>query len=97
MQSNHEGVLIDLLQTAGEDHAGVILNAGALTHYSYALRDAVACCTVPVAEVHMSDITAREEFRRNDVLSDVCTLTVMGLGEQSYFKALDMMIDLLKN
>lgn len=96
IQSNHEGVLIDVLQTAGDEYDGVLLNSGALTHYSYALRDAVVCCSVPVGEVHMSDITKREAFRRTDVLSDVCAFTVMGLGEQSYFKALDEMIDLLR-
>lgn len=96
MQSNHEGVLIDALQKAGEEYDGVLLNAGALTHYSYSLRDAIVCCSVPVGEVHMSDITKREDFRKTDVICEVCAFTVMGLGEKSYYKALDTMTELLK-
>lgn len=92
-QSNYEGALIDRLQAAPGECDAVILNAGALTHYSYALRDAIACCEAPVAEVHMSDITAREPFRAVDVISDVCVFRVMGLGERSYFTALDKLTD----
>lgn len=95
VQSNHEGVLIDRLQTAGDKYDGVLLNAGALTHYSYALRDAIVCCNAPVGEVHMSDITKREDFRKTDVIKEVCAFTVMGLGEKSYEKALDKMIALI--
>lgn len=93
-QTNYEGELIDRLQAAPEEYDGVILNAGALTHYSYALRDAIACCGVPVAEVHMSDITRREPFRAVDVISDVCAFRVMGLGENSYYAALDRLIEM---
>ena len=92
-QTNYEGGLIDRLQEASAEYDAVILNAGALTHYSYALRDAIACCGVPVAEVHMSDITAREPFRAVDVISEVCVFRIMGLGERSYFTALDKLID----
>lgn len=93
MQSNHEGVLIDVLQRAAESYDAVILNAGALTHYSYSLRDAIACCGLRVAEVHMSDITARESFRSTDVIEDVCEFRIMGMGERSYFSALEMLMN----
>lgn len=96
-QTNYEGELIDRLQTACGDFDAVILNAGALTHYSYALRDAIACCGLPVAEVHMSDITKREPFRATDVICDVCAFRVMGLGENSYFRALDMLTELSRS
>ena len=92
-QTNYEGELIDRLQVAYQLYDAVILNAGALTHYSYALRDAIVCCGVPVAEVHMSDITKREPFRATDVIRDVCAFCVMGLGENSYFKAFDMLCE----
>lgn len=95
MQSNHEGVLIDMIHAAPAIYDAILLNAGAFTHYSYALRDAVACCPIPVGEVHLSDITRREAFRANDVLEDVCSFRVMGLGAAGYSKALDMMKQLL--
>lgn len=95
IQSNYEGKLIDELQTAGDKYDGVLLNAGALTHYSYSLRDAILCCTVPVAEVHMSNILEREDFRKTDVIEDVCAFRIMGLGEESYSEALKMMKDML--
>ncbi|MCR5808073.1 MAG: 3-dehydroquinate dehydratase [Clostridiales bacterium] len=95
IQSNHEGTLIDALQTAQESYDGVLLNAGALTHYSYALRDAIACCMVPVAEVHMSDILAREQFRAIDVIEEVCAFRVMGRGKESYKTALLMLAEKL--
>ena len=96
IQTNHEGKLIDILQTAGVDYNGVILNAGALTHYSYAMRDAIACCEVPVGEVHMSNILKREAFRSVDVIEEVCVFRIMGLGEMSYSKAIDRMAELIK-
>lgn len=76
-QSNHEGELIDWIQEA-EDYKGLILNAGGYTHTSVALRDAVEICNVPVVEVHLSDITQRENFRHHSLLSDVCQQTIMG-------------------
>ncbi len=96
LQTNHEGVLIDELQAAPLSFDGVLLNAGALTHYSYALRDAIACCPIPVGEVHMSDILSREPFRAVDVIEDVCAFRVMGLGEASYETGLRMMKDRLE-
>ncbi|MCQ2310894.1 MAG: 3-dehydroquinate dehydratase [Paludibacteraceae bacterium] len=78
-QSNHEGDLIDWIQGA-EDYKGLILNAGGYTHTSVALRDAVEICDVPVVEVHLSNITQRENFRQKSLLSDVCKQTIMGLS-----------------
>lgn len=95
IQTNYEGKLIDELQSAGEKYDGVLLNPGALTHYSYALRDAVVCCTVPVGEIHMSDILKREPFRAKDVIEDVCAFRIMGLGADSYFNGLELLIDML--
>lgn len=96
IQSNHEGCLIDAIQAAPDEYCGIILNAGALTHYSYALRDAIACCPIPVAEVHMSDILKREAFRSVDVIEDVCAFRVMGMGERSYSTALMMLIERIR-
>lgn len=89
-QSNHEGDLIDCLQAAGYAAAppdGIILNAGGYTHTSVALADAVAAIPVPVAEVHLSDISAREEFRRHSFLTPFCTFTLCGLGHRVYAEA----------
>ena len=88
-QSNHEGQLIDWLQEARLDFDGVILNAGAYTHYSYAIRDAIATIGKPCIEVHLSNVHAREPFRGTSVLSPVCAGVVAGFGKISYFLALD--------
>lgn len=87
-QSNHEGELVDALQRAGRESAGVVLNAGAYTHTSVALRDAVLCCGVPVVEVHLSNPQAREEFRRVSLLAGACAGSVAGFGWRSYALAL---------
>lgn len=92
VQTNHEGEIIDMIQDSREDIDGIILNAGAYTHYSYAIRDAIEACDVPVVEVHMSDIYNREEFRRHSVLSDVCLSTISGKGKQSYFEAATLLL-----
>ncbi len=84
-QSNCEGVLADILQQTDAD--GVVFNAGAYSHYSLALRDCIECISVPVAEVHMTNIYARESFRHVDVLKDVCAASFVGKGLQSYFDA----------
>lgn len=96
VQSNHEGVLIDVIQSAPSSYDGILLNAGALTHYSYALRDAIACCPIPVGEVHMSNILEREPFRAVDVIDEVCAFRVMGMGAGSYEAALSMMLEELE-
>lgn len=90
-QSNHEGVLIDWLhETFSVKVAGVLINPGALTHYSYALRDAIKALTVPVFEVHLSEITKRaESFRHHSVIADVCVATFAGKGFVSYQEALE--------
>ena len=95
-QSNHEGVLIDRIHEAPLQYDGVILNAGALTHYSYALRDAIASVTLPVVEVHMSNVHAREEFRRTSVIAPVCIGSVAGFGSFSYHLALAALIERFK-
>ena len=89
-QSNIEGELVNKLHEAFLEHLydGILLNAGAYTHYSYALRDAIAAINIPVAEVHMSNVHAREEFRHNSVLSEVCKGVVCGFGAASYIAAL---------
>jgi 3-dehydroquinate dehydratase-2 len=93
VQSNHEGALIDELHKArAEDFDGVLINAGALTHYSYALQDAIAAIGLPTVEVHVSNIHKREEFRHHSVLAAVCLGQVIGLGWRSYVLGLEGLI-----
>ncbi len=89
-QSNIEGELASKLHEAylNKSFDGIVFNAGAFTHYSYALRDAIAAIDIPVVEVHMSNVHAREEFRRKSVLSEVCKGVVCGFGASSYLAAL---------
>ena len=86
-QNNIEGELCTKIQETDAD--GIVLNAGAFTHYSYALRDAIASVQTPVVEVHMSNVHAREEFRRHSVISEVCRGTVLGFGKISYLLAVE--------
>mgnify|MGYP005867009273 CR=1 FL=1 len=84
-QSNLEGEICTKIHTSDAD--GIILNAGAFTHYSYAIRDAIASVSTPVIEVHMSNVHAREEFRSKSVISEVCRGIVVGFGKKSYILA----------
>lgn len=90
-QSNLEGELCSALHDAQQNDTAdaIILNAGAFTHYSYAIRDAIASISLPVVEVHLSNIAAREEFRRHSVLSEVCKGTIFGFGKRGYLLAVD--------
>lgn len=87
-QSNHEGALIDAIHEARRWMQAIVINAGAYTHTSYALRDAIAAVRVPAIEVHLTDIEKREPWRRNSVLADVCQARFMGKGVDSYLEAL---------
>ena len=93
LQSNHEGALIDAIQSAGKKcYVFIILNAAAFTHYSIAIRDAIAAISVPVIEVHLSNIHRREEFRHHSVISPVVMGQIAGFGADSYMAALEIVI-----
>lgn len=88
-QSNHEGAIIDFIQAESKNVCGIIINPGALAHYSYALRDCLAGTVVPIIEVHISNLAKREEWRNKSVLTDVCVGMIFGLGKDGYLMALD--------
>ena len=94
-QSNHEGELIDKLHDSIGVYDGIILNAGAYTHYSYAIRDAIAAIEIPVVEVHMSNVHKREEFRHQSVLSPVCCGVICGFGKNSYILGISALKELI--
>ena len=93
-QSNHEGAIIDKLQEAYFDGTeGVVINPGAFTHYSYAIRDALASVFVPKVEIHISDITKREDFRKISVTKEVCDKQIYGPGLNGYLEAIDYLLE----
>lgn len=95
-QSNHEGAMIDYLQGLPQRSRGLIINPGALTHYSYALRDALAALTIPIIEVHISNIGSREDWRSVSVISPVVTGVISGLGAGGYELALAALADMVE-
>ena len=95
-QSNHEGALIDFIQQQHGKADGILINPGALTHYSYSLRDALADSKLPIIEVHLSDIENRQDFRKIDVLEEIVVDKIIGLKEQSYVQGLEELIKHIK-
>lgn len=96
-QSNHEGDIVDRLQRITKDIDGILINPGALTHYGYSMRDALADTKKPIVEVHLSDIDKREAFRKIDVLDGIVIAKITGLKEQSYVKGLKYLIKHVTN
>lgn len=94
-QSNYEGGIVDALHNAMDDADAVVLNAGAYTHYSYAIRDAIAAIKIPVVEVHMSNVDNREEFRHTSVIAPVCRGSISGFGKFSYILGLRAAVNML--
>lgn len=95
-QSNSEGALIDCIHSAVDKHDGIVINAGAYTHYSYAIRDAISAVKLPVVEVHMSNVHAREEFRHRSVISPVVIGQIAGFGADSYLLGIRALIGFLE-
>lgn len=95
--SNHEGEIIDFLQKEASDSNGILINPGALTHYGYSMRDALADTNLPVVEVHLSDIDNRENFRKTDVLDGIVIANIKGLQEKSYILGLEKLITHIRN
>ena len=95
-QSNHEGEIVDKIQTAKGIYDGILINAGGYTHTSVVIRDAISAVQIPTVEIHMTNIHAREEFRHTSLLSGVCVAQVVGFKEQSYTLALEGLVNYLK-
>ncbi len=96
-QSNHEGALIDFIQAEGWDADGIIINPGAYTHYSLALRDALATLRAPIVEVHLSNVYKREAFRHTSLIAPIATGQIAGLGWQGYLLALEWLLSGVKS
>ena len=95
-QSNHEGAMIDYLQAAASEASGIIINAGALTHYGLSLRDALVDSRLPIVEVHLSNIHGRERFRRRSVIASIANGQIAGLGWRGYAFALEYLVNHLR-
>ncbi len=95
--SNHEGHIIDFIQSESKNSSALIINAGALTHYSYALHDAILDCRLPTVEVHLSDIQSREPWRAHSVIKPACIHSVMGKKEKGYIEAIDYLSEYLSH
>jgi 3-dehydroquinate dehydratase-2 len=95
VQSNHEGVLIDAIHDARQDCAAIVINPGGLTHTSVVLRDALSAVALPVAEVHISDVRAREEFRHHSFVADIAVVHVIGEGVAGYVRATRELLDIV--
>jgi 3-dehydroquinate dehydratase II len=96
-QSNHEGQLVDWIQDAGQAGAGVVINAGAYTHTSIALRDAIAGSGAPTIEIHLSNVHARESFRHRSLIAPVCVGVICGFGSRSYVLGVDAMVQVMRD
>ena len=92
-QSNHEGEIIDILHDERQWSEGILINAGAYTHYSYAIRDAIVAISTPTVEVHLTNINDREDFRKQSVLQSVCIDTAQGSGKNSYLEGLKILLN----
>ena len=92
-QSNHEGEIVDFIQSSTDSSDGIVINAGALTHYGLSMRDALTDSRLPIVEVHLSNIHARDEFRRHSVIADIAVGQIAGLGWRGYTYALDFLAD----
>ncbi len=96
LQSNHEGVLVDAIHSASEQHQGIVINAGAYTHTSVAIRDAISGVNVPTVEVHLSNIYRREEFRHHSFIAPVAIGQISGFGSESYILGLKAIVNYLQ-
>ncbi len=96
LQSNHEGVLVDAIQAARGEHQGILINAGAYTHTSVAIRDAIAAVNIPTVEVHLSNIYQRETFRHHSYIAAVAIGQISGFGANSYRLGLQALVDYLR-
>ncbi|RPH49422.1 MAG: type II 3-dehydroquinate dehydratase [Desulfobacteraceae bacterium] len=95
-QSNHEGAIVDKIQEASQKYEGLIINSGAYTHTSIAIRDAILLIKAPVIEVHLSNIYKREPFRQKSMIAEVATATLCGFGHDGYYMALEALARMLK-